>query len=145
VEEAIVTPDNTGYELRLAVLSIGPAGAHGECRDGSHISFPDNRLRPYLGELIEGGFVIDKRAALEADPVLTARTPLCDGSLPDGMRATFLGWRDQFDVVAPDVYAAWWEAHGARVGRRRGDKIVWADGAEEAIPPYARRFEEGRP
>src|SRR5262249_24835124 len=52
-----------------------------------------------------------------------------------------------FDEVAPDVYAAWWRAHRARVGPRRGDLIAWEDGTEEAIRPFARRFlpDDGRP
>jgi hypothetical protein len=52
-----------------------------------------------------------------------------------------------FDEVAPDVFAAWWRAHGARVGRRRGEVIVWDNGTEEAIRPFARRFlkDDGSP
>jgi hypothetical protein len=38
-----------------------------------------------------------------------------------------------FDFVAPDLYAAWWLAHGARVGVRVGGTIVWNDGTSEEI------------
>ena len=44
-----------------------------------------------------------------------------------------------FDDVTPVLFADWWRAHSARVGRRRGDLIVWDDGAEEAIRPSLTR------
>src|SRR5262249_30236498 len=52
-----------------------------------------------------------------------------------------------FDEVAPDVFAAWWRAHGASVGRRFGEVIVWDDGTTEGIRPFARRFlkDDGSP
>ena len=46
-----------------------------------------------------------------------------------------------FDEVAPDVFAAWWADKGARVGRRRGNEIVWANGDVTAIPAFAHRWE----
>jgi hypothetical protein len=42
-----------------------------------------------------------------------------------------------FDDVEPDLFAVWWRAHGARVGRRFGAAIVWDDGETEAIRPFA--------
>jgi hypothetical protein len=163
--------ENKGYELRLAVLSIGLAGCYGDGIDGCHITYYDSRLRPYFGELVEGGFVIDKSAVLEAKPDLSVLSPLCKGSLPAGTRDAFHGAAGSivahsianepdnpaaglarlmlaipdcgaFDDVAPDVYAAWWAKHGARIGQRRGNKIVWADGTEEIIPPFAQRYEQ---
>jgi len=52
-----------------------------------------------------------------------------------------------FEDVAPDLFADWRRAHGARVGRRFGAVIVWDDGAEEAIRPFARRYlrDDGSP
>lgn len=45
-----------------------------------------------------------------------------------------------FDEVAPDVFAAWWRAHGARIGQRCGDSIVWEDGTREEIRPAQYRY-----
>jgi hypothetical protein len=163
----------TDYEQRLAVLSIGLAGCYAEGIDGSHVTFYDSRIRPYFGELVEGGYVVVKTAVLDDKPDLAVLAPMCRGNLPPGTRDAFRGAEDSivarsiagepenpaaplarlmlaaptcgaFDEVAPDIYAAWWQAQGARVGRRRGDRIVWSDGSEETIPPFARRYGEGR-
>jgi hypothetical protein len=160
------------YEQRLAVLSVGLAGCHGDTVDGASISFYDRRLAPYLGELVEGAWVIDKSAVLESRPGLAVLAPLCRGDLPLGTRQPFAGAEGSlvahaiasdpdnpaaplaqlallapacgaFDDVSPDVYAAWWQGHGARVGQRRGDVIAWADGEQEPIPPFAQRWAEG--
>jgi hypothetical protein len=168
-----MTPENKGYELKLAVLSIGLAGCYGEGIDGSHITYYDTRLRPYYGELVEGGYVIDKSAVLDAKPGLVVLSPLCRGSLPPGTRDVFPGANGSivaqaianeldnpaaplarlmlavpdcgaFDDVAPNVYAAWWAKQGARIGQRQGNKIVWNDGTEGVIPPFAQRYEEGQ-
>jgi hypothetical protein len=48
---------------------------------------------------------------------------------------------EAFDEVAPDVFAAWWAQRGARVGQRRGNEIVWANGDLTPIPAFARRWE----
>jgi hypothetical protein len=167
------TNDNA-YQQRLAVLGIGLAGCSGHGTDGSTISYYDRRLRAYLGELVEGGWVIIKTQPLGSNPLLAVMAPLCRGSLAPGMRDVFQGVEGSivaqaiaadtdnpaaplarlmlaapqlgiFDQVAPDLYAAWWLSHGARVGQRRGDKIVWADGTEEAIPPFDSRYQEGQP
>jgi hypothetical protein len=168
-----MTPENKGYELRLAVLSIGLAGCYGDGIDGSRISYYDTRLRPYYGELVEGGYVIDKSAILDTKPDLAVLSPMCNGKLPPGTRDAFPGAEGSivarsianepdnpaapiarmmlavpdcgaFDDVAPDVYAAWWAKQGARIGQRRGNKIAWSDGTEETIPPFAQRYEEGQ-
>src|SRR5262249_42754062 len=123
-------------------------------------------------ELVEGGYVIDKSAVLEAKSDLAVLSPMCNGSLPPGTRDAFPGAEGSivarsiandpynpaapiarlmlavpdcgaFDQVAREVFAAWWAKHGARVGQRHGNKIVWSDGSEEVIPPFAQRYEEG--
>ena len=168
-----MTPENKGYELRLAVLSIGLAGCYGDGIDGSRISYYDDRIRPYLGELVEGGWVVVKTDVLDRNPDLAVLSPLCNGKLPPGTRDVFPGAEGSivassianepdnpaapiarmmlavpdcgaFDDVAPDVYAAWWANHGARLGQRRGNKIIWSDGSEEVIPPFAQRYEEAQ-
>lgn len=160
------------YKRRLAVLSVGLAGCYGDGIDGSRISYYDRRIKPYYGELVEGGYVVVKTDVLERSPDLAVLSPLCNGKLPPGTTDAFPGAEGSivaqsianehhnpavplarlmlaapncgaFDDVAPDVYAAWWAKHGARIGQRHGDKIVWADGTEEPIPPFAQRYEEG--
>jgi hypothetical protein len=132
----------------------------------------DTRLAAYFGELVEGGFVIDKSAALAERPSLAVTQPMCKGSLPVGTRDEFQGAENSFvahalanggpevhgsfstlaklaiaapkcgmfDDVAPDVFADWWRAHGARVGIRQGEYIVWDNGDHEAIRPFESRY-----
>lgn len=38
-----------------------------------------------------------------------------------------------FDKVGLAVFAAWWHAHGALVGVRQGDVILWADGSSSPV------------
>lgn len=164
-----------GYERRVAVLSLGFGGVAAECRDGCHITYYDRRTAPYLGDVIMGGYVIDKRPAINQHGAgVVLRSPMVDGKLAPGdvdrfdrsrldgaggfvARAitedaenpvaglaglmladpTFGG----FDFVAPDQYAAYWGRHGAAVGIRTNDKIVWTDGREPTpIPAFAERF-----
>jgi hypothetical protein len=163
-------PEN-GYDQRLSVLGIGLGGCHGETVDGGHITYYDTRLRAYLGELVEGGYVIDKSKPLAERPSLAYMSPMCKGALPSGTTEEFHIAPDNFvanaianesgnpaagiarmmlaiprcgafDYVAPDVYAAWWMRQGARVGQRKGDSIVWSDGSQEAIPEFSNRYQE---
>lgn len=158
-----------GYDVRLATLEIGLGGCHGQHAEGrASVTMYDRRLSAYYGELVEGGFVIDKRAVVEANPGLAVMAPLCRGDLPAGRRDVFQTRPDPvmaaalcdgesfgavaalmvaapdcgaFDDAAPDVYAAWWRARGAQVGVRCGDRIVWADGSIEAIRPAGQRWQ----
>jgi hypothetical protein len=67
----------TAYQQRLAVLQLALGGLSGETTDGAHVTFYDRRLAAYLGELVEGGYVLDQRAALRARPGLAVLSPLC--------------------------------------------------------------------
>lgn len=165
--------DPTDYDVRLATLEIGLAGCHGVYHgENSSVTIYDSRLRAYFGEVVEGGFVIDKSAVLDRNPALCVRSPMCSGKLKSGERDPFQGAdrgsivanaiaQDEqnpaarlaalmlaaphcgaFDYIAPDAYAAWWRERGARVGIRRGNAIAWNDGTEETIPPFAGRFRE---
>lgn len=152
--------------LEIGLAGCHGQYAEGNCS----VSIPDARLSPYFGELVEGGYVIDNAPALENDYRLAVRAPMCRGNLPAGARDAFPGAADSivahalaqsgpengysglaqlmliapkcgaFDDVSPDVFAAWWASHGARVGQRRGDTIVWADGTVEPIRPFADRW-----
>ncbi len=162
------------YNQRLTVLSIGLVGCSGHTADGASITYYDRRIAAYFGELVEGGFVIVKTAVLDERPGLAVASPMVRGNLPSGARNPFRAPTDSiiarsmmadqnnparglaalmmaapacgaFDDVAPDVYAAWWAEHGARVGVREGDTIVWTDGEREPIRPFASRYVEGAP
>jgi len=158
------------YEKRMATLAIGLAGVYGETVDGASVTFYDTRLRAYYGELVEGGFVVDKSKVLESKPGLAVSSPMCKGDMKPGTSdalgdvsdnfvanaiandgnnpASFLatlavaskGHFGGFDFVAPDVYAAWWLDKGARVGTRIGDTIQWSDGIVEQIPSFEARY-----
>ena len=165
---------NLAYEQRLAVLSIGLAGCNGETVDGGSITYYDSRLKAYYGEVVEGGFVIDKSKPLNMKPGLAYRSPMCKGCLnpgavdrmPDcsdsivahaiaddaGNPASYLAKLaiatagsefGGFDFVAPDLYAAWWLKHGARVGKRNCGTIMWSDGVSELIPLFEERYNVG--
>lgn len=167
-----------GYAQRLVVITRGLGGIHSETADGASITHYDRRLRPYYGELIEGGYVIDYREVLDERPMLAVRAPMVSGKLPlgavdrldanaargslvlraiagepenpaSGLATLMIAAPDcgAFDSVAPDVYAAWWRPHGARIGQRRGDRIEWEDGTTEDIRPFDRRYlgADGRP
>jgi len=50
-------------------------------------------------------------------------------------RAMLDGTYTGLDDVAPDVYAAWWHAHGAHVGRRAGNVIEYPDATGLILEP----------
>jgi hypothetical protein len=155
------------YERRVATLSIGLGGVGGNTIDGGSITYYDTRLRAYYGELVEGGFVIDKSKVLAEKPGLVIASPLCKGSMKPGTTDALGDVSDNFvanaiandrnnpasvlaklaiagfggfDYVAPDLYAAWWLDKGARVGTRIGDTIHWSDGIIEQIPSFEARY-----
>ena len=45
-----------------------------------------------------------------------------------------------FDYAPLSLYIAWWQQYGARLGERRGNRIVWADGLIEDIRPECDRW-----
>lgn len=106
----------------------------------------------YADRLIEGGWVVDKsgvpavvgrRQTLSGpmfDVTLAAgevdRCPQPSSIMLDGLEGVFgeLAQRraddeqwSGLDTVAVDVYAAGWAKVGARVGRKRGEIVVWED------------------
>ncbi len=148
---------------KLITLEIGLASAHGECapEDGSRASISGmyGPLSGYYGELIDGGWVIDKSKPLDARPGLAVMSPMVDGRLADGAVDIFQGVDSflgaalsspeafgglaqmaviapecgAFDYVSPTAFAAWWRDKGARIGQRRGNRVIWEDGAIEEI------------
>ena len=169
-DQSPITTAPPTYNQRLSLLQVALGAVSGHMTDGASVTIYDRRLAPYLWDLVEDGWVLDNRAALTANPFLAVRQPLCKGDLPPGTVDKFDHDASQsivaqviasepenpacglaqlmiaapdcgaFDYVAPDVYAAWWRQHGARVGQRRGDTIVWEDGVVEPIRPAGQRF-----
>src|SRR5262249_55869862 len=144
-------PMSESYRQRLVTLEIGLAGCHGQTTDGASVTLYDRRLPCYYGELVEGGWVIDKAAVLDPLPGLTVMAARCRGKLVSGRREAFRGAQDSFvahalaaqpengfgglarlmlaapdcgafDDVSPDVFAAWWRQQGARIGQRQGNR-----------------------
>ena len=72
------------YEERFALLQVALGGVSGQTVDGASCTVYDRRLMPYLGEVVEGGYVLDKRSVLEERPSLALLSPLCRGDLPVG-------------------------------------------------------------
>lgn len=126
----------------------------------------DRRLGPYLGNVVRGGWVVDKRGIYNRDdfarwvidcPLVDVR--LANGAanpcpIPDPLFACALAgsfgalavakianptWRG-LDKVSVAEYVGYWRERGARIGRRIGDAIQWEDGAVSEIPPYSRRY-----
>ncbi len=158
------------YEQRLAVLWVGLSGCHGDAINGASITYYDTRLRAYYGEVIEGGFIIDKREVLARKPGLSVSSPMCKGSMKPGTIDQLGDCSDSFianaiandpnnpmnglaklaivakgkfggmDFVAPDLYAAWWLEKGAKVGTRIVDLILWSNGFSEIIPNFGDRY-----
>lgn len=110
------------------------------------------RLGPYLGDLREGGMVIDLRPLSWSDKVeIACRTPYAQEDLPPRTGIRFMSYKAEplpdgpvttgFLYVSLDVYADRCAARGARIGARRGDAIHWRDGAVTPIPSADRRWD----
>lgn len=102
---------------------------------------------------LEGAPVLDKRAILTRDPQLAVVSPMVDPVLPPGsyrllgeearlaaggmlpgLEGEFLALAQRavqdprfggLDYVSADLYVAWWDKHGAKMGRVEGGRIVW--------------------
>ncbi len=110
------------------------------------ISIPDNRLYCYLGDLKNGGVVIDKRMVKTSTLINeTCSGPYLRESLKEGTMAKGLTYPKEvvkydakkvsgIDYVALDIYLSIWRKHGARIGVRKGKYILWEDGEKKLIP-----------
>lgn len=151
--------DRDRYRKEYTTLGIALAGVYASAPNqwsdhAASISIPDNRLTPYLGDLAEGGVVVDKRSVPIARLVeLSVSGPMLKESLPAGTKDVFsfderkpvpvvegekLGG---FDYIALDVYLNIWRKAGARIGKRVADAIHWEDGEVYPIPPEAERWQ----
>jgi len=148
-------------QARFALISIGPHGftAH-DCpnpqRPGctSRLSGYDD-ARKHWHELEEGAPIVDCRPCESRDDWvrLVLRSPIPNVELGAGELEPFdkeagrrslqfaSGWAGYLalgeigglDYIGPDGYAVWWARFGARVGKRKGQFIEWANGARELI------------
>lgn len=113
------------------------------------------RLAPEYPEMAEGGWLVDA-AGLDGLKVLALQSPILDieldddevegcpeisGVMKEGLEDGFaalaqLSEIDGFtgmDRVGLGVYLAYWRGHGARIGQRVKDEVVWEDGTREPI------------
>ena len=154
----------TGYKQEFLTLGIAQAGYYATSPNAwgempCSIQGYDRKLAPYLGELVEGGLVVDKRLVLIdvlIDGVVAG--PMLNESLPpktyrrmgEEIKVPIMGedgeYRREdgakfsgFDYISRDVYLAYWRKRGALIGRRRGDVIKWESGITTPIAPFEQR------
>jgi hypothetical protein len=130
---------------------------------------PAHNLSAWFGFMVEGCPVVDRKVVadelgIEAWKDYALQSPVPDCSLtevapastdevvisllsPDRMVQTLAqlklsdpAYSQSADRVPIDVWAQWWQDHGARIGHRHGDKVLWMDGQEESIPPFDGRW-----
>lgn len=144
----------------ITTLGIAAAGVYGTApnewsKDSAvRITFYDTKLTPYFGDMAEGAVVIDKRPCIDHPDFykMVIAGPMLRESLPAGHKK---GFDDKepvpcenvndckgFDYIALDLYVRLWEDMGAKVGYRRGNKIVWNNGSESAIPAAKDRYQD---
>lgn len=150
------------YKREYTLLGIAAAGVYARVGPNTSVTIYDRRLSPYLGDLAEGGVVVDKRPCVNHPDFyqLVCNGPLLKESLPAGTKEELVmeekgflikdriavpikegGKLSGFDYIALDVYLANWEKLGCKIGHRHGDKIVWKDGSETIIPPAEQRWQ----
>lgn len=140
-----------GYKKEYTTLGVAAAGVYASVGDNCSVSIYDTRLDPYLGNLVEGGIVVDKRPCIHHEDFvkLVVSGPMVRESLPPKtISRLFEPNRECLDpkeaggcdYVSMDLYLQLWEGIGARVGYRRGDYIEWNDGEKQEIPPYESRY-----
>lgn len=159
----------TEYKVEYHILSRSPRGS-GCGAEGATFSasIPDRRLAPYLGQVIEGGFVVDKApiayhtdfiswvlqaplvkvgledAEREACPTPSATMVLGLGGMYGALARTMTEqpelMGDGMNWVSPEVYVRYWAGKGARVGVRQGDVVQWNDGSITPIPSFFLRY-----
>lgn len=138
----------TWYSCGIALVGYHGRGPN-KWGPPSSISGYDTRLERAYVKLMEGGWVVDKRPAFERDHDAAYRAvfkgPIDEPSLPDWAISKLSMDRDVYiyyppmdsiggtDYAGMGVYSEYWENLGARIGRRRGDNIIWNDGAIEPI------------
>lgn len=138
--------DRDKYKKEYTTLGIACAGVYATVGDNVRVSIPDTRLSSYYGDLVEGGYLIDKRPCIHREDFvhMVVSGPLLKESLPYGHKE---GWDRKaipvdpegekfgsLDYVSLDVYLDLWRKAGAKIGVRKGNKISWEDGSQTLIP-----------
>lgn len=111
----------------------------------------DNRVSPFLGNLIEGGVVIDRRPCLKKEDFIhtSLNAPLLAINFPNKSKQNTeseittcnnVDDLNKNDYVSLDLYIEYWTKHGARIGKRVDETVVWGDGISEKIPKIENRF-----
>lgn len=168
------------YEPTIALLKRGVApdgSVSGEyppvdngdgCTTRGSVSIPDRRLGPYLGDLADGGTVVDLWACdWGAVAEVVCSGPMCDLALEPGTVRRFgdkvdrlmlegtggafqafllrkvvnPGWSGLDYIALPE----WLELRrgiGARIGRRDGQVIRWEDGTITPIQHESVRWSD---
>lgn len=147
------------YKQEYTTMGIAASGVYAKIGDNISVSIPDKRLFAYLGNLVDGGIVIDKRTVPDADLVKWVISgPMMKEGLPSGTKDSLnfetpraapipAKHGDKFsgmDYIALDLYVKLWEGLGARIGTRKGDIIYWNDGESQPIPPIESRWQQER-
>jgi|ERR1035437_6413755 hypothetical protein len=145
----------TKTEGTYTYLQIALAGISGEAPNEysklspARVTIYDKRLANYYHRLVNGGMVIDKRPAFDADNDAAFRAvvsgPMINSILPLGTIDTLSGMVKSedpnearaLDSVSKDLYAKYWSKLGARIGVRSDDTIVWNDGEIEPITIFS--------
>lgn len=150
------------YKPEYTYLGIAAAGVYANAPNPwgdtpASVSIPDYRLTAYLGDLVEGGTVIDKRPCVDRDDFvkMVVSGPILQSNLPSGSIKVWDGLSRRidpctieqakqakaFDELSLDLYAQVWADIGARVGVRKGNQIHWNDGSIQDIPPAELRWQ----
>lgn len=161
------------YEQKARLLTRSPVGLvnsegvdvydYGTSRWSS--SKRDRRLAPYLGELSEGGVVIDKLATGAKGVNFIINGPMVDLTLAGdayeeapmpsewlmaGLQGSYksmatarveTSWQG-LSSVGITKYMQLWRGLGASVGIRSGDRIIWENKEDTLIPTFEARYEE---
>jgi hypothetical protein len=138
------------------VLLVRGQTMFAEKRDGGRVVIQDNRLAPYLGDLQQGGWVVDYfHLQARADFTnLLVRMPLpsvrlVPGQVMAAQEPSLMGARRQrrrtdaargLSHVSVQEYVRLWGEEGARIGQRNGSIISWSDGRVVSIPSARERW-----
>jgi len=159
------------YESRYHMLGISINGSSGVWANifpkilgneyHTDVQIPDRRLFAYLGDVIDGGFIIDNRTA-DYDKLakVAISGAMLKAHLPSRSKEEFtLDYKEKkvepcasygdaggFDSVSMDLYLQARHEAGATIGVRHGNQVFWLhpDGKKSMtqIPDQAHRWQD---
>lgn len=162
---------NDKYKNEYIHLGIADGGCYADCESNfshdtaAHITIYDRRLTPYLGDLKQGGIVIDKRPCIRRNDFVknVVRGPMLNVMLPHDTINSVMAKRNLactieqartaggYDYISLNLYVQYWAELGARIGVRVGDKVYWNDGplfgfgVPQDIPSVENRWQWDKP